>query len=1044
CMSLSGIGVLGVEALADTTGEFSSIGGWYETAYATWSDSSATSAKVYYKTEGADDSAYVQLNSDDDAVDTSLTVYDGSSTYSAAGYKNCVVRQTDSGTARVDIMGIGWGNFDIKVVASDGTTTYEDTVTILEEDRSGYAHFGAEASEGTDYIGAYTDEGVLKDNATVIYVTEANKNTVTWSSYTGIGNIASHIYTITTYPIDIRFLGEVDTTSWEAKSYDSSSCTYNVSETAGKAAGYYDDYLNKNSYYADTTNTGTRINNLNTKFTIYTSSNKISITTIDNSTTTYSDAATATGYSVATTSYSTSEDTSLNMMDFKGGSSNSVVYIPELTIEGVGTDTVAKNWGISLTRCTGTEVRNMHFVSSPEDACSATSSYYVWIHRCTFDVGANHCDLTYTTEQDKHEGDGSTDFNLDTNVTCSYNVYNNCHKTSLNGGSDSTQQFNYTYHHNYYNSCNSRLPLTRFVNVHLYNNYTYGASTAVSARASAFVFSEYNTYDNTTNVFKTQDGSSTYGYGKIKSYNDTITNCTNATTGISITTASSRTTAFTIGSGDTNQHTSDTYNDSYITDFDTNSTYFYYDSTNQVSDVSYLTSADEAVTYVTAQSGVLTDSVTYTDIMNASSDSDDDDDTGSGTETDGTITSEQTITADNYTTSDYFTVDNPGSTGSSGVFRLTNGSKVSFTTGIDGAKVTVVGAHANSNGTDTAVRTLTLYDDEGTEVTDGAITYQQGTSATTETIPTSSTLSAGSYYLTASKDLNITSITVSFPGIITDTATLTFTNSTDAEVPIIANSTEYSDYFTLLAADGQDSSNKYTQSFTLSTKSSKTFADYVTYDYCIKSGGSSDYDSDGIPTVRAIKFTTSGAGVVQLYGIASSDSSPTKRYAYVYDSKGTAGDPLGTLTVEGTSNNVVSEIIELPSAGTYYITFYKAVSLYAVNVKVGASVETDNDGNGYIFTDSSDSYIVAGTTISDSDFENYSDMTVTVTADSKATASTETVYAAAVVDDFIIQPSELGDDYTYVYVVQVKGSGGATDFSYSADLTKITTASDNS
>lgn len=335
CMSLSGVGVLGVEALADEASSFSTIGGWYETAYATWSDTNAVGAGVYYKAEGADDSDYVQLNASSGAVNTSLSVYDGSSYDNAAGYKKCVVRQTDSGTGRVDIMGIGYGSFDIKVAASDGTI-YEDTVDILQEDRSGYAHFGASDS----YIGAYNDDGTLKEDADIIYVTEANKNSVVWvddstdKKYTGIGKIASNIYRDTVCPIDIRFLGEVDTTSWEAASY--SDNTYYINESAGKSAGYYEDWKGVNNYYADTTNTGVAIENLNTKVKLYQSANSVSVTTLEGS-----------SASIDTTSSTASsakdEDTSLNMMDFKGGSSTSPVYIPELTIEGIGSDTVAKN-----------------------------------------------------------------------------------------------------------------------------------------------------------------------------------------------------------------------------------------------------------------------------------------------------------------------------------------------------------------------------------------------------------------------------------------------------------------------------------------------------------------------------------------------------------------------------------------------------------------------------------------------------------------------------------------------------------------------------
>ncbi|MCD8238669.1 MAG: hypothetical protein LUC92_04935 [Clostridiales bacterium] len=424
-------------------------------------------------------------------------------------------------------------------------------------------------------------------------------------------------------------------------------------------------------------------------------------------------------------------------------------------------------------------------------------------------------------------------------------------------------------------------------------------------------------------------------------------------------------------------------------------------------------------------------SATYDDIIGTSSDSGDD---NSGSETDSTITSEQTLDVSNLGSTSYFQINDT----SSGVYvngsvmRITSTGKISFTTGIDGAVVTVVGAHASSNS-EADDRTLTLYDSTDTAVTGGEITYAQSNKTTDPVeIPSSSTLSAGSYYLAASDHLNITSITVSFPGVITDTATLTFTNSGTADEELNADSTAYSDYFTLLATESK--------TLKVSTKSSKTFADYVTYDYCLKSGGTSAY-TNNIPTARAIKFATSGAGVVQLYGVASGDDSD--RYARVYDSNGTAGELLGTMTVNGKNNTKVSEIIKLPSAGTYYIVFENAVSLYAVNVMVGASVETDSSGSGYIFTDSSDSYVVAGTAISSSEFENYSDMTVTVTADGEASVSTDTVYAAAVVDGFIIQPSALGDEYTYIYIVQVESSGGAADFAYEAYLNEIETDSEN-
>lgn len=352
CMSLSGVGVLGVEALADTGSTFTSIGGWYETAYATWSDSNATSAEVYYKAKGAADSEYVRLNSSTDAVNTSLSVYDGSSYDTAAGYKKCVVRQTDSGTARVDIMGIGWGSFDIKVVASDGTTTYEDTVDILQEDRSGYAHFNrptASSDDDNSYdgVGAYTDSGTPKDNADIIYVTEDNKNTVSYGGYTGIGNITSKVkslYSKNGKPIIIRFLGEIDTTTW---SLSGSTITENSDATP------LDGLLNRFYIY-------------NNSYTFNSSSGNYETNT-SNSTT----------------------DTYIGMMDFKGSSGDGYTAFSNITLEGVGTDAEFVNWGVSFRYANSIEVKNIIFTHYQEDGCSAQDSNRVWFHRCTFNVGKN-------------------------------------------------------------------------------------------------------------------------------------------------------------------------------------------------------------------------------------------------------------------------------------------------------------------------------------------------------------------------------------------------------------------------------------------------------------------------------------------------------------------------------------------------------------------------------------------------------------------------------------------------------------------------------
>ena len=65
--------------------------------------------------------------------------------------------------------------------AADGNwlTVDKEPVTVNAYDRSGYAHFNRKSSEPAyTGVGAYNDDGTLKDNALVIYVTESNRNTV--------------------------------------------------------------------------------------------------------------------------------------------------------------------------------------------------------------------------------------------------------------------------------------------------------------------------------------------------------------------------------------------------------------------------------------------------------------------------------------------------------------------------------------------------------------------------------------------------------------------------------------------------------------------------------------------------------------------------------------------------------------------------------------------------------------------------------------------------------------------------------------------------
>lgn len=95
------------------------------------------------------------------------------------------------------------------------------------------------------------------------------------------------------------------------------------------------------------------------------------------------------------------------------------------------------------------------------------------------------------------------------NITVSYNYLHDSWKTSLWGSSDE-DNFNrqVTFHHNRWENVNSRLPLVRFGQIHLFNNFYYKVdSTAINSRMGAIVRVEQNYFDQTKNPVLSKDSS---------------------------------------------------------------------------------------------------------------------------------------------------------------------------------------------------------------------------------------------------------------------------------------------------------------------------------------------------------------------------------------------------------------------------------------------------------------------------------------------------------------------------------------------------------
>ncbi len=508
------LGIILVLCLLLTTFQFQTFaavlvkaGGWNETIYAEWQDSAPENAVVEYKK--STDSAYTKADAQ-------------------------LIRTAANGNARADIPGVSAGSYDIKITASDGTTLTSENIEVKAYDRSGYAHFNY-----TRGVGAYTDEGVLKANAKVVYVTEENKDTVELAFpndpthvVTGIGNILNSrgavgssegatntndgillAYSNAGIPLDFRFIGTVTSPENGLTAFDSPD---------------YGGTKKDNGHMA-------------------------------------------------------------RMKDAK-----------DITIEGIGTDAVIEGWGIHFMASSAYleygesfEVRNLTFDKYPEDALGMEGIQTdntltapverCWIHNCSFMPG--YC--PDAVESDKTEGDGSCDFKRGQYYTMSYCYYYGCHKTNLIGASDSNYQFHLTFHHNWWQNCESRGPLLRRANMHIYNCYYQGnVSKTMDTRANSYTLSEANYFDSCKNPITTKSGSA------VKSYGDVFYNCSGSQMGTVVT-----------------DREAVVSNSTTYSDFDTNPSVFYYNSLTKESDC-YKTNAITAKAECIAYSGVMKDEYT--------------------------------------------------------------------------------------------------------------------------------------------------------------------------------------------------------------------------------------------------------------------------------------------------------------------------------------------------------------------------------------------------------------------------------------------------
>lgn len=153
---------------------------------------------------------------------------------------------------RADVLGLAVGNYTISIkpvtanVEGAGTTT--TSLTVLAQDRTGFAHAGGRIP------GGYNQDGTLKSGAVVLYITQNTKNTVSLNVTGATANPCVGLQTILdgfkkgsdSRPLVVRLIGNITdpVTLWdgdiviENKNNASSSITFEGVGTDAVANGW--------------------------------------------------------------------------------------------------------------------------------------------------------------------------------------------------------------------------------------------------------------------------------------------------------------------------------------------------------------------------------------------------------------------------------------------------------------------------------------------------------------------------------------------------------------------------------------------------------------------------------------------------------------------------------------------------------------------------------------------------------------------------------------------------------------------------------------
>lgn len=187
----------------------------------------------------------------------------------------------------------------------------------------------------------------------------------------------------------------------------------------------------------------------------------------------------------------------LTQANSAGASKFDIKDMRDVSIIGVGQNGILDGIGIKIWRADNVIVRNLRIrnvnIGDKDGISIEGPARNIWIDH-------NEVSNSLDVHKDFYDELISGKRDID-NVTISFNYLHSSWKTSLWGSSDSD---NYnrriTFHHNRFENVNSRLPLFRFGQGHLFNNYYKNIlETGMNSRMGAVLKVESNVFEDAKN-----------------------------------------------------------------------------------------------------------------------------------------------------------------------------------------------------------------------------------------------------------------------------------------------------------------------------------------------------------------------------------------------------------------------------------------------------------------------------------------------------------------------------------------------------------------